>query len=125
LYNLSCDFEKINLINKKMDKRVEILNETYKDNLPSEFEGKIWDDKLLEAMTEFAKYYHAEQLKLCEVSRSIGKMTKQAFGTVTPKQKKIEGWMPCQFCKYNNDEIGKANNCHECVIELEGDQYYR
>lgn len=31
----------------------EILNEKFKDNLPSTFEGKMWDDKLIEAMHEY------------------------------------------------------------------------
>lgn len=36
------------------DKKEEILNKKFKDNIPAEFNGKIWDDKLLEAMTEYA-----------------------------------------------------------------------
>lgn len=32
----------------------EILNEKFKDNLPSEFEGEIWEPELIDAMEEYA-----------------------------------------------------------------------
>lgn len=31
-----------------------LLNIKFKDNIPSKFNGKIWDDRLIEAMQEYA-----------------------------------------------------------------------
>jgi len=48
----------------------ETLNKKFKDNIPSEYDGKIWDDKLIEAMEEYAqqeanKKFSEEEMRKC------------------------------------------------------------
>lgn len=37
-----------------MRTKKKILNEKFKDSIPSDFEGEVWDKRLLEAMDEYA-----------------------------------------------------------------------
>jgi hypothetical protein len=53
-----------------MDKRIEILNDTFKENVPSEFDGNVWSDELLEAMTKYAEWYK-EQCNIDSVVKSF------------------------------------------------------
>ena len=32
----------------------EVLNEIFNENIPSDFDGKVWDDKIIEAMKAYA-----------------------------------------------------------------------
>lgn len=41
----------------------EILNEEFKDSIPSEFEGKIWDDRVIKAMQKYSNQQNAELIK--------------------------------------------------------------
>lgn len=56
----------------KTKSAIEILNEKYKSCIPSEFDGKVWDNKLIEAMHEFANQQQKPLSDAIEFGKWLG-----------------------------------------------------